>query len=290
MNYINKYLTNKSFVNHLPNVVTSKNRIIMKADSGATTTYLKKEHAKFLRNLQSLQNGPKAVLPNNTTIAAAAQGDLPLHPFLTPKALIYPQLKSDSLLSIGQLCDDGCTAVFDKENLNIYKQNELVLKGNRNKQDGLWDVHFPVLKANYIIQKDKSKHDLGQYLHGCAFSPVISTFQMAINKGNFITWPGIDDLKFKKLLDSPIATTLGHLDQERSNLQSTKLIENDDAFPPPIPAKTRNCFFQIIDMPKKTAYTDQTGRFPCQSTRGNNYIFICYDYDGSTILPVAIKK
>ena len=228
----------------------------MKADSGATTTYLKKEHAKFLRNLQSLQNGPKAVLPNNTTIAAAAQGDLPLHPYLTPKALIYPQLKSESLLSIGQLCDDGCTAVFDKENLNIYKQNELVLKGNRNKQDGLWDVPFPVLKANYIIQKDKSKHDLGQYLHGCAFSPVISTFQMAINKGNFITWPGIDDLKFKKLLESPIATTLGHLDQERSNLQSTKLIENDDAFPPTIPTKTRNCFYQIIDIPKKTAYTD----------------------------------
>ena len=61
--------------------------------------------------------------------------------------------------------------------------------------------------------------------------------ELAVNKGNFITWPGIDDLKFKKLLESPIATTLGHLDQERSNLQSTKLIENDDAFPPAVPAK-----------------------------------------------------
>ena len=94
----------------------------MKADSGATTTYLKKEHAKFLQNLHILQNGPKAVLPNNTTIAASAQGDLPLHQCLTPKALIYPHLKSESLLLIGQLCNDGCVAVFDKEKLNIYKQ------------------------------------------------------------------------------------------------------------------------------------------------------------------------
>ena len=159
-----------------------------------------------------MQNGPKAVLPNNITIAASAQGDLPLHQCLTPKALVYPHLKSESLLSIGQLCDDGCVAVFDKEKLNIYKQKELILKGIRNKQDGLWDVPFPVLKVNYIIQKDESKHDPGQYLHGCEFSPVISTFQTAINKGNFITWPGIDDLKFKKLLETPIATTLGHLD------------------------------------------------------------------------------
>ena len=100
------------------------------------------------------------MLPDNTTIAASAQGELPLHPLVTPKALIYPHLKSESLLSIGQLCDDGCTAVFDKENLNIYKQNDLVLRGNRNKQDGLWDVPFPLLQTNYIIQKDKSKDDL----------------------------------------------------------------------------------------------------------------------------------
>jgi len=95
MKYINNYLTNKSVVNHLPTVVTSTNRIIMKADSGATTTYLKEEHSKFLRNLHILQNGPRALLPDNTTIAASAQGELPLHPLVTPKALIYPHLKSE---------------------------------------------------------------------------------------------------------------------------------------------------------------------------------------------------
>ena len=35
---------------------------------------------------------------------------------------------------------------------------------------------------------------------------------------------------------------------------------------------------------KKKAYTDQTGRFPHQSARGNNYFSICYDYDTNAIL------
>ena len=70
------------------------------------------------------------------------------------------------------------------------------------------------VKVNYIIQKDQSKVELAQYLHGCAFSPSISMFQTAINRGNFITWPGIEEIKFKSILGSPLVTTLSHLDQE----------------------------------------------------------------------------
>ena len=149
------------------------------------------------------------------------------------------------------------------------KQNNLVLEGTRNKQDGLYDVPFPQTKMNYIVKKDKNKLELAQYLHGCAWSPAISTFQKCINKGNFITWPGINDVKLKKILLAPLPTALGHLDQERQNLQSTKESESfAEAFPDKIAEKTLNCFFTIINMPtKKTAFTDQTGRFPVQSAR-----------------------
>ena len=37
-------------------------------------------------------------------------------------------------------------------------------------------------------------------------------------------------------------------------------------------------------------YTDLTGRFPRQSSRGNNYIFVAYNYDGNTILVEAMKN
>ena len=39
-----------------------------------------------------------------------------------------------------------------------------------------------------------------------------------------MSWPGIDDLNFKKLIDTTEVTLKGNLDQERKNLQSTKSI------------------------------------------------------------------
>ena len=65
--------------------------------------------------------------------------------------------------------------------------------------------------------------ELAQYLHACAFSPVISTFQKCINKGNFLSWPGIEKLNFNKLIKTTEATLKGHMDQERKGLRSTKL-------------------------------------------------------------------
>ena len=109
--------------------------------------------------------------------------------------------------------------------LHIFKDGKLILSGNRNFTDGLWDVPFQSNKIdniNYIVTTDKNKSDLARYLHACAFSPVISTFQKCINRGNFITWPNIDNLNFKKIIDTTEATLKGHLDGERKNLRSTK--------------------------------------------------------------------
>ena len=76
---------------------------------------------------------------------------------------------------------------------------------------------------SFIIHKNKSKLELAQYLHACAGSPVISMFQKLINNGNFITWLGIDKINFHALIQSTLATSKGHLDQERKHLQSTKI-------------------------------------------------------------------
>ena len=78
------------------------------------------------------------------------------------------------------------------------------------------------MAINYIIRKDKTKTELAQYLHAAAFSPSLSTFTKAISIDNFLTWPGIEDLNFGKLIGTTIATEKGHLDQEHKNLQSIK--------------------------------------------------------------------
>ena len=109
-------------------------------------------------------------------------------------------MTNDSLLSIGHLCDKGCIAVFSKDNLRVLHNNKLILQGYRNTNDGLWDVPFvsPFHTANYIVHQNKPKFELAQYLHACAFSPALDTFQKAINNGYLISWPGIDEINFKK--------------------------------------------------------------------------------------------
>ena len=187
---------------------------ILKADTGSTKTYLQPKHACFLNNLTPCSSPTTATLPDGSSIKATQQGHLNMANDLQFPALVFPSLNSESLLSIGQLCDLGCIAVFDKNKLQIFKGPNLVLSGKRNHTDGLWDVPFRNTsdKINYIISKNKNKTELAQYLHGCAFSPTLSTLQKAVKRGNFLSWPGIEDLNFQKLLKAPLATILGHLD------------------------------------------------------------------------------
>jgi hypothetical protein len=51
--------------------------------------------------------------------------------------------------------------------------------------------------------------------------------------------------------------------------------------------KTQYVYAATIDAGK--IYTDQTGRFPVVSSKGNNYIMILYDYDSNAILAQPIK-
>ena len=72
----------------------------------------------------------------------------------------------------------------------ILKEKKIILQGNRNFSDGLWDIKLPtvsppppmydVMDMHYIITNDKSKIDLARYLHATAFSPSITTFTKAI--------------------------------------------------------------------------------------------------------------
>ena len=127
-------------------------------------------------------------LPNVAQIQATQAGYLPFHDkssATATKTHVFPGIKSSSLISIGQLCDDDCTAVLDRKWMKIYENNEIVLYCSRNLTDGLWDISIPTeptqLQANVTIRKDKTKYGLAQCLHACTFSPVPSTLQKAMS-------------------------------------------------------------------------------------------------------------
>ena len=193
--------------------------------------------------------------------------------------------------------------------MSVSKNGEKIMTGNRNFDDGLWDISLdaPPIPAkqtvNAIIRKDKSKSELASYLHACAGSPPISSFIRAVKNGNFATWPGINDINFAKFLDPTIATAKGHLNQEKKNLQSTKVqikiekpdhVQSTEDFSPPSETpneKSYECFATIVDSTKSgKAYHDLTGQFPHVSSRGNKYILVHYDYDSNAILAEPLKN
>ena len=54
-------------------------------------------------------------------------------------------------------------------------------------------------------------------------------------------------------------------------------------------SKTDDFYATVIDnKPFRRSYSDQTGRFPIQSSSGNNYVFIMYVYDANAIMSVAL--
>ena len=66
--------------------------------------------------------GPRVEVADGRIIPLTKKAILPLSKQLTRKARVaysFDNLKSDSLISIGQLCDDDCIAIFTKYDVQI---------------------------------------------------------------------------------------------------------------------------------------------------------------------------
>ena len=92
-------------------------------------------------------------------------------------AFVLDDLKTGTLISLAQLCDDDCIAVFSKYNVKILKHNEVIITGRR-KANGLWSV--PIVsnsaqQANGILCLNRPKQDLAVFHHASLGSPAIST-------------------------------------------------------------------------------------------------------------------
>ena len=57
-------------------------------------------------------------------------------------------LATGSLLSIRQLCDDDCIALFSKYHLKFLMNNKIIIESKQNN-NGLWNVplHYPRTKS-----------------------------------------------------------------------------------------------------------------------------------------------
>ena len=100
---------------------------IEKGDSRATNHYFSIQDANALLHVNPDPNGPIVTLPNKACIRATHQGHLPFGQHLNPQATktsLFPNLHNN-LISVGQLCNDGCTVTFTKSTMTVTKNSTI---------------------------------------------------------------------------------------------------------------------------------------------------------------------
>ena len=280
------------------------------ADTGATGHYINPNHIHTCTQIIPTNHGPTVLTANGHKMSPTHRVTVPLTPALSAQAQqghVLRTLSTGSLISIGTLCDDDCTATFSKNQITVTKNGTPIIHGTRNREDGLWYIPLPhnthppyaqqpldttktavshtshaiypniptckymtknvrdnVInampstpdkhRANSTIRCARHKHELANFFHAVAFSPVPSTFIRAIHRGHFSSWPGLTTNLIKKHLSKSIATSKGHLRMQFQNLHSTKSKHETptstlDISPTQEPsnARTNNAFLTLID-------------------------------------------
>ncbi len=118
-------------------------------DTGATRHYVTSKLAT-----PAIHCHPVSVSqPDGSELVSTSSTTLPVPhnslPTTAIQAQIIPSL-SESLVSIGKFCDEGCVALFDKDKARVFKgpqtqhwlstipTSETILSGDRDSTDSLW--------------------------------------------------------------------------------------------------------------------------------------------------------
>ena len=97
------------------------------ADTGSTATFA--SPTTPVLNKRITDNPITVRNPNGALMYSTHKAELnfPQLPKIARHVHILPELKSDPLISIGQLCDAGCTISFDATTVNVTHDDETVL-------------------------------------------------------------------------------------------------------------------------------------------------------------------
>ena len=229
-------------------------------DSGCTEHYLTTDVQVVA---QQLATPPIVIsLPDGSQLSSSHTTSLPIIASMLPPAAlaahIVPHLMPNSLISIGQLCDAGCTAMLTAETAAIRFEGTTVLTGHRNPATRLWQVELnptsapstvtavdptiapatePTIAPSFMPSANQASAHLPYcnainpastiaqriaYYHACCFSPALSTWCTAIEAGRFTTWPELTSKLVRKYPPQSPAMVKGRLDQTRANVQSTQ--------------------------------------------------------------------
>jgi len=218
--------------------------IKMKVDSGASANFHEIPHHLHQHPTSTANPSVAVIIPNSNIMTSESTTNLPiLH--LPASATISHGFKSlafGSLLSVGQICDHNCTAIFTNKSVHMYKTPDITIKplkspifsGTRDAPtQPLYNIKLPIPLAtpetlNLLQLKSLNAvklpylHDRIAFYHATLFSPVISTWINATDAEYLRTFPELTSKRIRLYRPHSEATTLGHQHAQRSNLRSTK--------------------------------------------------------------------
>ena len=118
--------TKSMFYNNLPLSTVPPPKDINKTlfnqiDSGSSKHYIHKQDTKIWANQQPTENISVHLL-DTSTIQATVKGHLPINHILeiANEVHAFQHLKNSLIMSLGQLCDNGCDILLHKKNISPY--------------------------------------------------------------------------------------------------------------------------------------------------------------------------
>jgi hypothetical protein len=169
-----------------------------------------------------------------------------------------------SLLSVGQLCNEGYIVTFKQDTVTICNsESSKLLSGPQDMKTGLWRInlkqtnkHIPDPIANNVYEL-RNTGALVHYLHKALFSPTKSAMLQAVKDGHLITWPGLTEDTINKHLKLTPATAMGHMNQRLQNIRSTSKAPIEKQQPPDTDLGTNTHLVYAFVVDQGQLYTDR---------------------------------
>jgi hypothetical protein len=132
-----------------------------------------------------------------------------------------------------------------------------------------------------------------KYLHAVVGFPTKDTWVKAIKNGNYVSWPGLTIDTVNEHFPESIEPQQGHMKKQRQNVRSTKEKQivketGEDEVLTRAVAK-HNILVKVLNA-HNTVYSNQTGRLPVQSNRGNCFLVVFYDVNSNYVDAVPMKN
>ncbi len=122
-----------------------------------------------------------------------------------------------------------------------------------------------------------------RFLHASLGTPTRATLLTAAQNGNLVTFPSMTPENISWYFPKSDETQKGHMKQTKQGVRSTKEVDKDAMLglqhKPGI--KHKDVYLIVFNATKKSMYSDQTGKFPITSARGNKYIMVAVELDGN---------